>query len=276
MASAADNKTVADSEKAFAEAASGAVSEKAVKKAVNADEPKPEVKPAKVAKAVAAKPKKASKPVAKKAKPAPKKVAKKPAAKATKAAPKKAEPKTKKAAETADVTIPSLKKKAATKSKTTKIAKAKETIMAKSKKTESTIIDSVKSTMEDVQGRAKTAFAKTGEVAGDVVEFNKANVEAMVESGKVLAAGVQDMGKVYVEEAKGAYETMTGDMKDYAAIKSPTELFQLQGKIARRNFDDAVAFSSKNTEMLVKLANDAFAPISNRVSVAAEKISKAA
>jgi len=44
----------------------------------------------------------------------------------------------------------------------------------------------------------------------------------------------------------------------------------------RRNFDALVSFGSKRTEAWVKLTNDAFAPISNRVSVAAEKISKAA
>ena len=61
-----------------------------------------------------------------------------------------------------------------------------------------------------------------------------------------------------------------------AAVKSPTELLQLQGELARRNFDAAVSFSSKNTEALVKLYNDAFAPITSRVSLAAEKIKKAA
>jgi hypothetical protein len=37
-----------------------------------------------------------------------------------------------------------------------------------------------------------------------------------------------------------------------------------------------VSYGSKRTEAWVKLTNEAFAPISNRVSVAAEKISKAA
>jgi phasin family protein len=60
------------------------------------------------------------------------------------------------------------------------------------------------------------------------------------------------------------------------AVKSPTELFQLQGKLARRNFDAMVAFGSKQTETLMKLTNESFAPISSRMSIAAEKISKAA
>ena len=61
-----------------------------------------------------------------------------------------------------------------------------------------------------------------------------------------------------------------------AAVEAPTELFQLQGEIARRNFDAVVAYGSKRTEAWVKLYNDAFAPISNRVSVAVEKVKTAA
>jgi hypothetical protein len=59
-------------------------------------------------------------------------------------------------------------------------------------------------------------------------------------------------------------------------VKSPTEFVQLQGKLVSRNFDATVAQFSKTTEAWVKLANDTFAPISNRVSVAMEKVRKAA
>ena len=98
----------------------------------------------------------------------------------------------------------------------------------------------------------------------------------MVESGKIFAAGMQDMAKLAVDDGKGAVETMTSDAKEFAAVKSPTELVQLQGKIASRNFDAAVAQFSKATEMWVKLAGDVAAPISGRMSLAMEKVRKAA
>ena len=98
----------------------------------------------------------------------------------------------------------------------------------------------------------------------------------MVESGKILASGMQDMGRSYAEEAKSAAETVQEDMKKFTAIKSPTELFELQGEIARRNFDAMVSTASKNTEAMLKLVNEAFAPMSNRMSLAAEKVGKAA
>ena len=74
----------------------------------------------------------------------------------------------------------------------------------------------------------------------------------------------------------GGLKTGTEDAKKMAAVKSPTELMQLQGELARRNFDAVVSFGSQRTEAWVKLYNDAFAPISNRVSVATEKMTKAA
>ncbi|MEP3050662.1 MAG: phasin family protein [Erythrobacter sp.] len=128
----------------------------------------------------------------------------------------------------------------------------------------------------DVQTRVKNAAAKSGEIATEVGAFSKANVEAVVESGKILLSGAQELGREQVATGKTVVETVTGDVKKMASVKSPTELVQLQGELARRNFDAVVSYGSQRTEAWVKLYNEAFAPISNRVSIAAEKISKAA
>ena len=246
MADEAKRKIDLATEKAAAEAP-----------AVKAEAKAPAAKPAakKVAKKTAAK-----KPVAKKAKlkstTAKKVVAKKTVAAKT-AAPKK-------------VAAP----KAAPKTKTPTITDLKDKIMAKTNTTDFT--KSVKEAAADVQARLKAAYDKGSEFVSEATEFNKANVEALVESGKIFAGAVQEMGREAVAETKTVFETVTTDAKKMAAVKSPTELFQLQGEIARRNFDAVVAYNSKNTEKLIKLANDAFAPISSRMSVAAEKISKAA
>jgi phasin family protein len=160
------------------------------------------------------------------------------------------------------------------------IAQLKDKIMATSPSNEDiqkfndTVTTSVTQAMNDAQGKAREAYEKSTAVAGEATEFAKGNVEALVESSRILSEGLQTIGKTYAEEAKTAYEQMTADMKEVAAIKSPTELFQLQGKIMRRNFDSLVAASSRNTEAMMKLANEAFEPISGRMSVAADKIGK--
>jgi phasin family protein len=207
----------------------------------------PEVKAAPVAKKVAAPKKPAAKKIAKPA-PAKKVVAKKIAAK----------PAAKKVAKAAPL-----------KSKDT-------TIMAKTQQAAEDFTAKVKDAVADLQDRAKTAFEKSNAVFADAGEFTKGNVEALVESGKVLATGLQDLTKVYVEDAKTGFETMTADVKELAAVKSPADFFKLQGEILRRNFDAAMATGSKRSEALVKLANDAFAPVQNRVSIAIEKVKQAA
>jgi phasin family protein len=202
-------------------------------------------KKAPVAKTAAAKPalakKVAAKPVAKKI--AAKKIAKPAAKKVVKAAPLK----------TKDITI-----------------------MAKTQQAAEDFTAKVKDAVADMQDRAKTAFEKSNVVFADVNEFTKGNVEALVESGKILASGLQGLGKVYVEDAKTGFETMTADVKELAAVKSPADFFKLQGEILRRNFDAAVATGSKRSETIVKLANDAFAPVQNRVSIAIDKVKQAA
>ena len=154
------------------------------------------------------------------------------------------------------------------------VRELKEKIMATAKSTDFT--QPIADVVGEFQARAKTAYEKSTEVATEVTEFAKGNVEALVESTKIFAAGAQSLGKTYVEEAKSAYETVTADVKELAAVKTPAELFQLQGKILRRNFDLFVTTSSRNGEAVLKLAQDTVAPFTGRVNVAAEKLSKVA
>lgn len=133
-----------------------------------------------------------------------------------------------------------------------------------------------KNVFGDVQEKAKAAFEKGTSAFGDYSAFTKGNVEAAVESGKILAAGLQELGTSYVSDSKSLFETMTADIKELAAAKTPVDFFKLHSELARRNFDTAVAFSSKSSEAVLKLAGDTFAPLSGRVNLAVEKIKQAA
>ncbi len=263
------SKIDAEAEKAFAAAAekkaAGSISAQKVEKAVAA-EPAAPVETAAIAKAVKRKPAKTKPAAAGKArkKPAAKQAVAKKAAPASKPLPaKKAKPAAKKPAA-----------KPAT--KTPPISQLKETIMATAETATIDYTTKAKEMAADMQTRAKAAYDKGTEMTKEAVEFQKGNLEALVESGKILVSGMQDLSRSYADEAKSAAETVQGDVKKVAEIKSPTELFQLQGDIARRNFDAMVSATSKNTEAMLKLVNDAFAPVSNRMSLAAEKVGKAA
>jgi phasin family protein len=239
-------KIDAAAEKAYAEAAAKIADKPAPKAAAPVTAAPAKVEAPKPAKAVAS----AKKPAAKKpvAKPvaAKKPAAKKPAAKAAKAISPPATP----------------------------ITKLKETIMATAQKTDFTA--TAKEMAAELQTRVQGAYAKTTELTSEVTEFSKGNVDAVVESGKIFFTGAQELVRDNLETGKVVVETVTADAKKMMEVKSPTELMQMQGDLARRNFDAIVSYGSKRTEAWVKLYNEAFAPITNRVSVAAEKVSKAA
>lgn len=125
--------------------------------------------------------------------------------------------------------------------------------------------------ISEAQAKAQAAFEKGSSALGEVTEFTKGNVEAVMESSKIFAEGVQGLGSELVAEGRSAFETITADIKELAAVKSPTDFFKIQGDLLRKNFDSAVAYSSKNSEAVLKLVSDTIAPISGRVSVALEK-----
>lgn len=123
----------------------------------------------------------------------------------------------------------------------------------------------------EAQAKAKEAFEKSTSVLGDVSDFTKGNVEAVMESGKILAEGLQGIGSELVTEGRTAFEVISADIKELAAAKSPTDFFKVQGDMMRKSIDSAVAYGSKNSEVMLKLMTDAIAPISGRVSIAMEK-----
>jgi phasin family protein len=136
--------------------------------------------------------------------------------------------------------------------------------------------ETMQTAMKDAAEKAKAAIAKSQAALGDMSTFTKGNMEAVVESSKILATGLQEMGKSYAAETKSVVETMTAEIKDLASVKSPAEFFEKQTALLRKQFDAAMATSSKNSEAMLKLASEAFQPISNRVSLAVEKIKQAA
>ncbi len=126
----------------------------------------------------------------------------------------------------------------------------------------------------DVGAKGQDAVRKTQLLAEQMSEAAKANMEAVVESGRIAAAGARDLGTEIVATTKSGVEQATAAVKTLAEAKSPTEFFQLQSDMIRASFDRMVADGSKITEHMVKLAGEAVQPLSSRASVNAEKFSE--
>ncbi|MGV1681840.1 phasin family protein [Sphingopyxis sp. NJF-3] len=200
----------------------------------------------------------------------------------TKTVKAKAKPVQKKAAKPATKAAP---KKATAKTIAPKIKAAPKPVAAATKgfktmnDTVKKFADEAKARTEaltaDFNERAKEAMSKTSKLAEEAVEFNKANVEALVEAGKIAAKNFETLGQEGVAFARKSFEDTSAALKGYTAVKSPAEFFKLYAENSKKAFDAAVAQTSKTSELVVKMANDSFAPISNRVSVISSKMKAA-
>jgi phasin family protein len=123
----------------------------------------------------------------------------------------------------------------------------------------------------DAGERSQELGKRSQKVAEELADLARANVEAVVEAGRVASEGARSIGQEAVSSSRSGFEQAADAIRSLAEAKSPTEYLQLQGDFARASFDRAVAESSRLTESLVKLAGEAFQPLSNRASANAER-----
>ena len=123
----------------------------------------------------------------------------------------------------------------------------------------------------DANERGQELTKRSQKVAEELADLARANVEAIVEAGRVASEGARSIGQDVVASSRDGVEQAADGIRALAEAKSPTEYLQLQSEFARASFDRAVAESSKLTESLVKLVGEAFQPLSNRATANAER-----
>ena len=123
----------------------------------------------------------------------------------------------------------------------------------------------------DANERGQEFVQRGQKVAEELADLARANVEAIVEAGRVASEGARSIGQDVVASSRDGVEQAADAIRSLAEAKSPTEYLQLQSEFARASFDRAVAESSKLTESLVKLVGEAFQPLSNRATANAER-----
>ena len=124
----------------------------------------------------------------------------------------------------------------------------------------------------DAGERGQDAVAKSQKVAGELAELTRDNVEALTEAGRIAAEGARSIGQDLVASTRAHVEKAADSVRALAEAKSPTEFLQIQSDLARASFDRMVGENSRLTESAVKLAGEAFQPLSNRASIAADKL----
>jgi phasin family protein len=146
-----------------------------------------------------------------------------------------------------------------------------------------TIEDAVSTAKQNLEGLVKAqqeqvekASAKILKSYDDLSSLTKGNVDAVVKSSTIVAKGAEEAGKQVAAFTQSSLEKGVSNGKALLAVKTIQELIALQNAYAKASFDAFVAESAKLQELSVKIANEALAPLSERVNLTVETLGKPA
>ncbi len=109
----------------------------------------------------------------------------------------------------------------------------------------------------------------------DFIAFGQGNVEAFVKASQIWAAGVQDLTKQVAAGAQANLDETMNAFKALSGAKTLKDAIDLQTGFARSTFEKSISESGKLTDASLKLAEQALAPITARVTAAMGGFAKA-
>jgi phasin family protein len=124
--------------------------------------------------------------------------------------------------------------------------------------------------MEQMTKQAEGFFKAAEEAA----EFSRGNLEAMTKAAQVMAVGMQDLGKQIFAVTQALTDHALESAKALAAVKSLKEAADIQAAFAKASMERSMSEAAKLQEASFKLAEQAYAPITARMTLAVEKMAK--
>jgi phasin family protein len=110
----------------------------------------------------------------------------------------------------------------------------------------------------------------------DAVEFNRLNIEALVEAGRISAKGTQELAKTNIGYVRTNLEEATKVFQASMKVATPKEFFEKQTDYLRATLDRVMDQASQNTDAVVKLAGEAYKPVADRLNSISSELKKAA
>jgi len=145
--------------------------------------------------------------------------------------------------------------------------------------------DQAKKMVEDTTTQARVAVEKTMETAnktaGDMMkaaeqaaEFGRGNLEAITKASQLYVTGVQDLSRQTMAMFQALSEHTIEGMKALSTMKSVKDAADFQASFTKAAFERAMNDTTKLHEAAMKVAETAIEPISARMTVAMEKMTK--
>jgi phasin family protein len=128
----------------------------------------------------------------------------------------------------------------------------------------------------DAQVRAKEAADRAVALSKTAVEFNRENIETLIETGKITAKGAQEIGKTNLKYTRENMTEASRALQGLFSVATPKDMFAKQADYMRSGLDRVMDQTSNNADAVVKLAGKAYQPIADRVSEVRKELKKAA
>ncbi len=124
--------------------------------------------------------------------------------------------------------------------------------------------------MDQVRRTADGVFKAAEEAAA----FGRGNVEALAKSAQAYVSGVQDLSRQAAAMVQGLTDQALEGAKALSNVRSLKEAAEIQANLARAAFERTVSETTKLQEAALKVAEQSFAPLSERMTLAVEKLGR--
>ena len=124
---------------------------------------------------------------------------------------------------------------------------------------------------KQANGEAATALFAGYEQLADL---GRENFAAVLRANAALSQGLEDIGKEVILYARRSFEQAAETATALLGAKTIEDVFQLNSEFAKSNLERLIERSAKLSEMGVKLANEALAPLGGRVEATIHTLSK--
>jgi hypothetical protein len=131
-------------------------------------------------------------------------------------------------------------------------------------------ITMAKANFEQIAAKSREAIEQSMKTVGVVTEMTRGNVEALLESSRTAAGGMQVIGQEVVNYGKQTFERTTAAGRTMALARTAPELIQLQSEFARTEFATAIAEYLKLSQTMFQAMTAMFEPLQKQAITAAQ------
>jgi phasin family protein len=105
--------------------------------------------------------------------------------------------------------------------------------------------------------RFARAFGLSGEGAQQATEQSSRNLESIVQSGTILADGMQSISRELLDFARKRVEQNLHRVDALASCRTPQEMMAVQSDLVRDNLEDLVQSTRRIAEISMQMADEA-------------------